>query len=50
MSLKEKYQALTPTEKSFIWIIVVLAILVALRWEYISERVIAGFNFFFNRK
>lgn len=50
MSFKEKYKALTPTEKSFIWIILVMAILIALRWEFISERVTAGFNFFFNRK
>lgn len=50
MSIKERYNRLSPTERSFIWIIVVLVILVALRWEFIYERINAGFDFFFNRK
>ncbi len=50
MNIKEKYKGLKPTEKSFIWIILVLAILIALRWEFLYERIMAGFNFFFNRK
>ncbi len=44
--IKEHFSNLSPVSKGFIIIIVLLIIGIIIRWEYITDGIIRGFNYF----
>lgn len=49
MSIKSAWKKLTPTEKLFLGMILILLIMIALRWESISKGVSGSFKKFFEK-
>ena len=47
MSLKDSWRSLTPKEKVFLGVILVLLIAIAAKWDKISKEIENGFSRFF---
>lgn len=44
--VKEWYMAQNDTTKAFIWLGIILIIGIIFRWDYITERISKGFDFY----
>ncbi len=47
MSLKERWKSLTPKEKVFLGVILVLLVAIVAKWDKISKEMGSGFDRFF---